>query len=186
MFPSHPCVCCLPLTLPLPPSSTEPMPPFTSLPCLTTFLTLASWPLPLPCLHLYYSNPPLWDWLTPLLAPPSLPLSSPIPVVLPPRPTWPTAAPMVVSRVRPRGLEGVEDSFRRPGPAWTAVWAAYTIVFIPLSSGLYSSKALHFFLWVSKTTGEVSRDDGRGCKTATLQFPSQDLKALIFSSRSFV
>ncbi|CAF99182.1 unnamed protein product [Tetraodon nigroviridis] len=60
------------------------------------------------------------------------------------------AAPMVVSRVRPRGLEGVEDSLGRPGPAWTAVWAAYTIVFIPLSSGLYSSKALHFFLWLKQ------------------------------------
>ncbi|KAF0031503.1 hypothetical protein F2P81_016058 [Scophthalmus maximus] len=54
---------------------------------------------------------------------------------------------MVVSRVGPRGLVEVEDSLGRPGTAWTAVWAAYTTVFIPLSSSLYSSKALHFFLW---------------------------------------
>ncbi|KAE8285031.1 Suppressor APC domain-containing protein 2 [Larimichthys crocea] len=84
--------------------------------------------------------------------PPSLPLSSssfspPSPVALPPRPT---AALMVVSRVGPRGLVEVEDSFGRPGPAWTAVWAAYTTVFIPLSSSLYSSKALHFFLWLKQ------------------------------------
>ncbi|TKS84423.1 Suppressor APC domain-containing protein 2 [Collichthys lucidus] len=62
----------------------------------------------------------------------------------------PTAALMVVSRVGPRGLVEVEDSFGRPGPAWTAVWAAYTTVFIPLSSSLYSSKALHFFLWLKQ------------------------------------
>ncbi|KAG7223849.1 hypothetical protein INR49_015339 [Caranx melampygus] len=57
---------------------------------------------------------------------------------------------MVVSRVGPRGLVEVEDSLGRPGPAWTAVWAAYTTVFIPLSSSLYSSKALHFFLWLKQ------------------------------------
>lgn len=45
---------------------------------------------------------------------------------------------MVVSRLGPRGLD-------------SAVWAAYTTVFIPLSSGLFSSRALHFFLWVSET-----------------------------------
>ncbi|XP_024253199.1 suppressor APC domain-containing protein 2 isoform X3 [Oncorhynchus tshawytscha] len=50
-----------------------------------------------------------------------------------------------MSRVGPRGLEA-GDSLGPPGPAWTAVWAAYTTVFIPLSSSLYSSKALHFFL----------------------------------------
>lgn len=60
---------------------------------------------------------------------------------------------MVVSRVGPRGLIDVEDSLGRPGPAWTAVLAAYTTVFIPLSSSLYSGKALHFFLWVSRTRG---------------------------------
>ncbi|GLD48972.1 suppressor APC domain-containing protein 2 isoform X3 [Lates japonicus] len=66
-------------------------------------------------------------------------------------PTWPAAALMVVpSRVGPRGLVEVEDSLGRPGPAWTAVWAAYTTVFIPLSSSLYSSKALHFFLWLKQ------------------------------------
>ncbi|KAF3849062.1 hypothetical protein F7725_015559 [Dissostichus mawsoni] len=57
---------------------------------------------------------------------------------------------MVVSRVGPRGLVEVEDSLGRPDPAWTAVLAAYTTVFIPLSSGLYSSKALHFFLWLKQ------------------------------------
>lgn len=60
---------------------------------------------------------------------------------------------MVVSRVGPRGLVEVEDSLGRPGPALTAVWVAYTTVFIPLSSSLYSSKALHFFLWVSRLRG---------------------------------
>ncbi|KAG7242498.1 hypothetical protein INR49_020869 [Caranx melampygus] len=65
-------------------------------------------------------------------------------------PTWAAAALMVVSRVGPRGLVEVEDSLGRPGPAWTAVWAAYTTVFIPLSSSLYSSKALHFFLWLKQ------------------------------------
>ncbi|TDH02106.1 hypothetical protein EPR50_G00169440 [Perca flavescens] len=83
--------------------------------------------------------------------PPSLPpSSSPFPLALPPRPTWPAAALMVVSRVGPRGLVEVEDSLSRPGPAWTAVLAAYTTVFIPLSSSLYSSKALHFFLWLKQ------------------------------------
>ncbi|KAJ4926143.1 hypothetical protein JOQ06_008326 [Pogonophryne albipinna] len=57
---------------------------------------------------------------------------------------------MVVSRVGPRGLVEVEDSLGRPDPAWTAVLAAYTTVFIPLGSGLYSSKALHFFLWLKQ------------------------------------
>ncbi|XP_038827041.1 suppressor APC domain-containing protein 2-like isoform X1 [Salvelinus namaycush] len=56
---------------------------------------------------------------------------------------------MVMSRVGPRGLEA-GDSLGPPGPAWTAVWAAYTTVFIPLSSSLYSSKALHFFLWLKQ------------------------------------
>ncbi|KAK2819195.1 hypothetical protein Q5P01_024756 [Channa striata] len=65
-------------------------------------------------------------------------------------PTWPAAALMVVSRVGPRGLVEVEDSLGQPAPAWTAVWAAYTTVFIPLSSSLYSSKALHFFLWLKQ------------------------------------
>ncbi|CAB1332730.1 unnamed protein product [Coregonus sp. 'balchen'] len=62
----------------------------------------------------------------------------------PPSPLWPPVL-MVMSRVGPRGLEA-GDSLGPPGPAWTAVWAAYTTVFIPLSSSLYSSKALHFFL----------------------------------------
>lgn len=83
------------------------------------------------------------DLLTPLLSPPPLP----------PWPTWLTAVLMVVSRVGPRGLVEVEDSLGSAGPAWTAVWAAYTTVFIPLSNSLYSSKALHFFLWVSWTRG---------------------------------
>lgn len=52
---------------------------------------------------------------------------------------------MVASRVGFRGPVDVEEA----GPAWTAVWAAYTTVFIPLSSSLYSGKALHFFSWVS-------------------------------------
>ncbi|KAL6096855.1 sapcd2 [Pungitius sinensis] len=51
---------------------------------------------------------------------------------------------MVASRVGPGGLIEAE------GPAWTAVLAAYTTVFIPLSSSLYSSKALHFFLWLKQ------------------------------------
>lgn len=45
---------------------------------------------------------------------------------------------MVVSRLGPPGLGA------------GTVWAAYTTVFIPLSSSLYSSKALHFFSWVSE------------------------------------
>ncbi|CAL8276915.1 unnamed protein product [Merluccius merluccius] len=57
---------------------------------------------------------------------------------------------MVASRVGPRGLVEAGDSLGQPGPAWTAVWAAYTTVFIPLSSSLYSSKALHFFLWLKQ------------------------------------
>ncbi|KAL2100405.1 hypothetical protein ACEWY4_004799 [Coilia grayii] len=56
---------------------------------------------------------------------------------------------MVMSRAGPRGLEA-GDSPGPPGPAWAAVWAAYTTVFIPLSSSLYSSKALHFFLWLKQ------------------------------------
>uniref|UniRef100_A0A1A8H8T7 Suppressor APC domain containing 2 n=1 Tax=Nothobranchius korthausae TaxID=1143690 RepID=A0A1A8H8T7_9TELE len=56
---------------------------------------------------------------------------------------------MVVSRVGPGGLVEVEDSLGSPGSAWT-VWAAYTTVFIPLSNSLYSSKALHFFLWLKQ------------------------------------
>ncbi|MED6272831.1 hypothetical protein CHARACLAT_000771 [Characodon lateralis] len=65
-------------------------------------------------------------------------------------PSWPIAALMVVSRVRPGGLIEVEDSLGPHGPAWTAVWAAYTTVFIPLSNSLYSSKALQFFLWLKQ------------------------------------
>lgn len=57
---------------------------------------------------------------------------------------------MVASRVGPRGLVQVEDSLGRPNPTWTAVWAAYTTVFIPLSNSLYSSKAVHFFLWLKQ------------------------------------
>ena len=159
-FPSHPSARCLPLTLPLPPSSPELMPPFTLRlsPCLTISHSLARL-LSLfvsPSPSLFPPRPPVSgeaDWPTPLLLPPPLPLSSsPFPAALPPRPTWPAVALMVVSRVGPRGLVEVEDSFSRPGPAWTAVWA-YTTVFIPLSSSLYSSKALHFFLWVSRTAG---------------------------------
>ncbi|KAG7481061.1 hypothetical protein MATL_G00062850 [Megalops atlanticus] len=56
---------------------------------------------------------------------------------------------MVTSRVGPGGLEA-GDLPDRPGPAWKAVWAAYTTVFIPLSSSLYSSKALNFFLWLKQ------------------------------------
>lgn len=82
-FPSHPWACCLPLTLPLPPSSTEPMPPFTSLPCLTAFPTLSSSPLPLPCLHLYYSNP-LCESDPPCPSLPA-PLLPPVPAALPPQ-----------------------------------------------------------------------------------------------------
>lgn len=58
--------------------------------------------------------------------------------------------PMVVSRLGPPGLGA------------GAVWAAYTTVFIPLSSSLYSSKALHFFYWVServwKRLAEIEAD----------------------------
>ncbi|XP_056444859.1 suppressor APC domain-containing protein 2 isoform X2 [Gadus chalcogrammus] len=57
---------------------------------------------------------------------------------------------MVASRVGPSGLVEAGDSLGQPGQAWTAVWAAYTTVFIPLSSSLYSSKALHFFLWLKQ------------------------------------
>lgn len=64
------------------------------------------------------------------------------------RPAGCASVPMVMSRVGPRGL-GAGDSPGQPGPAWTAVWAAYTTVFIPLSSSLCSSEALQFFLWVS-------------------------------------
>ncbi|KAA8584551.1 hypothetical protein FQN60_008336 [Etheostoma spectabile] len=94
----------------------------------------------------------LIDRLPSFSLPPSLLpfFSSPFPLALPPRPTWPAAALMVVSRVGPRGLVEVEDSLGQPGPAWTAVLAAYTTVFIPLSSSLYSSKALHFFLWLKQ------------------------------------
>ncbi|KAI5089190.1 suppressor APC domain-containing protein 2 [Silurus meridionalis] len=45
---------------------------------------------------------------------------------------------MVVSRLGPPGLGA------------GTVWAAYTTVFIPLSSSLYSSKALHFFYWLKQ------------------------------------
>lgn len=83
------------------------------------------------------------------------PLSTfPFPPSHPPRPSWPAAALMVVSRVGPGGLVEVEDS---SGPAWTAVWAAYTTVFIPLSNSLYSTKALQFFFWVSSL--EVVEED---------------------------
>ncbi|KAL6463711.1 hypothetical protein MHYP_G00281020 [Metynnis hypsauchen] len=56
---------------------------------------------------------------------------------------------MVVSRLGPRGLEAREP-LGPASPAWSAVWAAYTTVFIPLSSSLYSSKALHFFFWLKQ------------------------------------
>ncbi|KAJ8408666.1 hypothetical protein AAFF_G00253010 [Aldrovandia affinis] len=56
---------------------------------------------------------------------------------------------MVMSRVGPRGLEA-RDFPGGPDPAWTTLWAAYTTVFIPLSSSLYSSRALHFFLWLKQ------------------------------------
>lgn len=70
---------------------------------------------------------------------------------------------MVVSRVGPRGLVGGQDSLAPPQrAAWTAVWAAYTTVFIPLSSSLYSSKALHFFLWVSRGGREAGGEGGGG------------------------
>lgn len=162
-----------PLTLPLPPlgwssclfslSVSPPASPFlilSSLPSLPFFSPFVS---PSPSLLPLASVSGEADWPTPFLLPPSLPLSSsPFPLSLPPRPTWLAAALMVVSRVGPRGLVEVEDTFGRPGPAWTAVWAAYTTVFIPLSSSLYSSKALHFFLWVSKMRGtEGLRSRGR-------------------------
>lgn len=59
---------------------------------------------------------------------------------------------MVENRVGPRGLVQAEDSIGQPssGPNWTAVWAAYTTVFIPLSNSLYSSKAVHFFFWLKQ------------------------------------
>lgn len=147
----------IPVSAASPPSLWPSHPPAQS-PCLPSLLSPASQHFSHSLAGLFLSHVFISIILTPLcetdwvpsLSLPSLPLSSPVPAALPPRPTWPTAVPMVVSRVRPRGLEGVEDSFGQPGPAWTAVWAAYTIVFIPLSSGLYSSKALHFFLWVSK------------------------------------
>ncbi|KAK7165551.1 hypothetical protein R3I94_003799 [Phoxinus phoxinus] len=44
---------------------------------------------------------------------------------------------MVVGRLGPRGLD-------------SAVWVAYTTVFIPLSSRLFSSRALHFYLWLKQ------------------------------------
>ncbi|XP_051546127.1 suppressor APC domain-containing protein 2-like [Myxocyprinus asiaticus] len=50
---------------------------------------------------------------------------------------------MVVSRVGPRGLDADESV----GPA---VWAAYTTVFIPLSSSLFSSKASSFYVWLKQ------------------------------------
>ncbi|KAJ8379840.1 hypothetical protein SKAU_G00006180 [Synaphobranchus kaupii] len=56
---------------------------------------------------------------------------------------------MVTSRVGPRGLEA-GDLPDQPCPAWKAVWATYTTVFIPLSNSLYSSKALGFFLWLKQ------------------------------------
>ncbi|KAG9354449.1 hypothetical protein JZ751_001159 [Albula glossodonta] len=74
-----------------------------------------------------------------------LPAGYYLPLPLPPR----LPIPMVTSRVGPRGLEA-EDLPDRPRPAWKAVWAAYTTVFIPLSSSLYSSKALKFFLWLKQ------------------------------------
>lgn len=80
-----------------------------------------------------------WDPAGSALFPLPLPTS-----LLPP---FPSPVPMVVSRLGPRGLEARE-------PAWSAVWAAYTTVFIPLSSSLYSSKALHFFFWVSDSERE--------------------------------
>ncbi|KAL0965459.1 hypothetical protein UPYG_G00281510 [Umbra pygmaea] len=70
-------------------------------------------------------------------------------VILLPPPSPRPPVSMVMSRAGPRGLEA-GDSLGPPSPAWTAVWAAYTTVFIPLSSSLYSSKALHFFLWLKQ------------------------------------
>lgn len=116
--------------------------------CVAVFVFFPPWPL---CLE------GLTDRLPSSSLPP--PLLLPLPLSLPPRLTWPTTALMVVSRVGPRGLVEVEDSLGQSGPAWTAVWAAYTTVFIPLSSSLYSSKALHFFLWVSRTKGTVKKGE---------------------------
>lgn len=104
------------------------------------------WPL---CLEKFTDRlPSFFLYPSPFPPPPLTPLCPSHP-----RPAWPAAALMVVSRVGPRGLVEVEDSLGRPGPALTAVWVAYTTVFIPLSSSLYSSKALHFFLWVSRLRG---------------------------------
>lgn len=50
---------------------------------------------------------------------------------------------MVESRVDSGGQPG-------GGPTWTAVLAAYTTVFVPLSNSVYSSKAVHFFLWLKQ------------------------------------
>ncbi|XP_048860395.1 suppressor APC domain-containing protein 1-like [Brienomyrus brachyistius] len=57
--------------------------------------------------------------------------------------------PMVTRWLGSRGLDarGLSD---QPGPAWTTSLAAYSTVFIPLSSSLYSDKALKFFLWLKQ------------------------------------
>lgn len=76
------------------------------------------------------------------------------PVLLPPPSfsSFSLSIPMVVSRLGPPGLGA------------GAVWAAYTTVFIPLSSSLYSSKALHFFYWVSERVRErVGEIDAEWC-----------------------
>ncbi|XP_051522551.1 suppressor APC domain-containing protein 2-like isoform X2 [Myxocyprinus asiaticus] len=46
---------------------------------------------------------------------------------------------MVVNRVGPRGLDAGES-----------LWATYTTVFIPLSSSLFSSRALSFYVWLKQ------------------------------------
>ncbi|KAL4646526.1 suppressor APC domain-containing protein 2 isoform X2 [Arapaima gigas] len=56
---------------------------------------------------------------------------------------------MVTRQFGPTGLE-IGDPASRPGPDWTAVLAAYSTVFIPLSSSLYSDTALSFFLWLKQ------------------------------------
>ena len=90
-----------------------------------------------------------------------------LPPSRPAGPLWPLTGLMVAGRVGASGLVEAGDSLGQPGPAWTAVWAAYTTVFIPLSSSLYSSKALHFFLWVSKyerdRERERERERAHGC-----------------------
>lgn len=73
-------------------------------------------------------------------------------VLLPPPSFYPItpSISMVLSRLGPPGLGA------------GAVWAAYTTVFIPLSSSLYSSKALHFFYWVSEGVWERAAETEAG------------------------